>query len=165
MQSWCLFPIHIVKYFVYKVIGNIGFMCWFFLISFYTFLLISCHLICCMYFHLKLFGQSVKFSYYRCFRTSGMACCKHVNGSGIMPLAADRWRIDIYESSFLIGDLASVSDSQVNGSPQSSPASVPSPKQEPSKPSLLAQFLQNRKEQVLLSCNIIDVSRAVIWPW
>ncbi|KAM9349787.1 nucleoporin NDC1 [Symphorus nematophorus] len=39
-------------------------------------------------------------------------------------------------------------DSQVNGSPQSSPASVPSPKQEPSKPSLLAQFLQNRKEQV-----------------
>ncbi|XP_035527209.1 nucleoporin NDC1 [Morone saxatilis] len=39
-------------------------------------------------------------------------------------------------------------DSQVNGSPQSSPASVPSPKQEPSKPSLLAQFLQNRREQV-----------------
>lgn len=39
-------------------------------------------------------------------------------------------------------------DSQVNSSPQSSPASVPSPKQEPSKPSLLAQFLQNRKEQV-----------------
>lgn len=39
-------------------------------------------------------------------------------------------------------------DSQANGSPLSSPASVPSPKQEPSKPSLLAQFLQNRKEQV-----------------
>ncbi|XP_033960982.1 nucleoporin NDC1 isoform X1 [Pseudochaenichthys georgianus] len=39
-------------------------------------------------------------------------------------------------------------DSQVNGSPPASPASVPSPKQEPSKPSLLAQFLQNRKEQV-----------------
>ncbi|KAE8290657.1 Nucleoporin NDC1 Transmembrane protein 48 [Larimichthys crocea] len=39
-------------------------------------------------------------------------------------------------------------DSQINGSPQSSPASVPSPKQEASKPSLLAQFLQNRKEQV-----------------
>ncbi|XP_040912155.1 nucleoporin NDC1 isoform X1 [Toxotes jaculatrix] len=39
-------------------------------------------------------------------------------------------------------------DSQVNGSSPPSPASVPSPKQEPSKPSLLAQFLQNRKEQV-----------------
>ncbi|XP_039999176.1 nucleoporin NDC1 [Xiphias gladius] len=39
-------------------------------------------------------------------------------------------------------------DSQVNGSPHPSPASVPSPKQEPSKPGLLAQFLQNRKEQV-----------------
>ncbi|XP_040028001.2 nucleoporin NDC1 isoform X1 [Gasterosteus aculeatus] len=39
-------------------------------------------------------------------------------------------------------------DSQVNGSPPASPASVPSPKQEPSKPSRLAQFLQNRKEQV-----------------
>nr|XP_046263568.1 nucleoporin NDC1 isoform X2 [Scatophagus argus] len=39
-------------------------------------------------------------------------------------------------------------DSQVNGSPQSSPVSVPSPSQEASKPSLLAQFLQNRKEQV-----------------
>ncbi|KAF3858003.1 hypothetical protein F7725_011204 [Dissostichus mawsoni] len=40
------------------------------------------------------------------------------------------------------------SNSQVNGSPPASPASVPSPKQEPSKPSLLAQFLQNRKEQL-----------------
>ncbi|XP_037644295.1 nucleoporin NDC1 isoform X2 [Sebastes umbrosus] len=39
-------------------------------------------------------------------------------------------------------------DSQANGSPPSSPASVPSPKQEPSKPSRLAQFLQNRREQV-----------------
>ncbi|XP_075954835.1 nucleoporin NDC1 isoform X2 [Anarhichas minor] len=39
-------------------------------------------------------------------------------------------------------------DSQVNGSPPASPFSVPSPKQEPSKPSRLAQFLQNRKEQV-----------------
>ncbi|XP_032387039.1 nucleoporin NDC1 isoform X1 [Etheostoma spectabile] len=40
-------------------------------------------------------------------------------------------------------------DSLVNGSPLASPATpVPSPKQEPSKPSLLAQFLQNRKEQV-----------------
>lgn len=39
-------------------------------------------------------------------------------------------------------------DSQVNGSPTPSPSSVPSPKQEPSKPSFLAQFLQNRKEQV-----------------
>ncbi|XP_026231184.1 nucleoporin NDC1 [Anabas testudineus] len=39
-------------------------------------------------------------------------------------------------------------DSQVNGSPVPSPASVPSPKQETSKPSVLAQFLHNRKEQV-----------------
>ncbi|XP_023263189.1 nucleoporin NDC1 [Seriola lalandi dorsalis] len=39
-------------------------------------------------------------------------------------------------------------DSQANGSLPPSPASVPSPKQEASKPSLLAQFLQNRKEQV-----------------
>lgn len=39
-------------------------------------------------------------------------------------------------------------DSQINGSPLPSSASVPSPKKEPSKPSLLAQFLQNRKEQV-----------------
>ncbi|XP_028283117.1 nucleoporin NDC1 [Parambassis ranga] len=39
-------------------------------------------------------------------------------------------------------------DSQVNGSPPPSPASVPSPKQEPSKPSFLTQFLQNKKEQV-----------------
>ncbi|XP_071346981.1 nucleoporin NDC1 isoform X1 [Trachinotus anak] len=39
-------------------------------------------------------------------------------------------------------------DSQVNGSPPPSPASVSSPQQEASKPSLLAQFLQNRKEQV-----------------
>ncbi|XP_053185779.1 nucleoporin NDC1 [Scomber japonicus] len=39
-------------------------------------------------------------------------------------------------------------DSQANGSPPPSPASVLSPKQESSKPSLLALFLQNRKEQV-----------------
>ncbi|KAM4557248.1 nucleoporin NDC1 isoform 1-T1 [Fundulus diaphanus] len=39
-------------------------------------------------------------------------------------------------------------ESQANGSPPPSPASVPSPKQEPAKPSFLAQFLQNRKEQV-----------------
>uniref|UniRef100_H3DBN1 Nucleoporin NDC1 n=1 Tax=Tetraodon nigroviridis TaxID=99883 RepID=H3DBN1_TETNG len=39
-------------------------------------------------------------------------------------------------------------DSQVNGSPPSSSTSVPSPKSEPSKPSLLSQFLLNRKEQV-----------------
>uniref|UniRef100_A0AAQ5Y688 Nucleoporin NDC1 n=1 Tax=Amphiprion ocellaris TaxID=80972 RepID=A0AAQ5Y688_AMPOC len=44
-------------------------------------------------------------------------------------------------------------DSQVNGSPTPSPASVPSPKPEPSKPSFLAQFLQNRKEQVLKPCH------------
>ena len=41
------------------------------------------------------------------------------------------------------------SDSQVNGSPEPSPAMAPSPKQESSKPSFLSQFLQNRKEQVL----------------
>lgn len=42
------------------------------------------------------------------------------------------------------------SDSQVNGSPPSSSStSVPSPKSEPSKPSLLSQFLLNRKEQVV----------------
>lgn len=39
-------------------------------------------------------------------------------------------------------------DSQVNGSPPPSPASVTSQKPEQSKPSLLAKFLQNRKEQV-----------------
>ncbi|XP_061587720.1 nucleoporin NDC1 isoform X1 [Cololabis saira] len=39
-------------------------------------------------------------------------------------------------------------DPQVNGSPALSPDSVPSPKQEPSKPSFLTLFLQNRKEQV-----------------
>lgn len=59
--------------------------------------------------------------------------------------------IDICESSVWYS-FRLCADSQVNGSPQSSPASVPSPKQEPSKPSLLAQFLQNRKEQVLQSC-------------
>ncbi|XP_014853173.1 PREDICTED: nucleoporin NDC1 isoform X1 [Poecilia mexicana] len=39
-------------------------------------------------------------------------------------------------------------ESQVSSSPPRSPASVPSPKHEPTKPSFLAQFLQNRKEQV-----------------
>lgn len=39
-------------------------------------------------------------------------------------------------------------DSQANGSPPPSPASVPGLKQGPSKPSFLAQFFQNRKEQV-----------------
>nr|XP_020515984.1 nucleoporin NDC1 isoform X1 [Labrus bergylta] len=39
-------------------------------------------------------------------------------------------------------------DSQINGSPPPSPASVTDPKAEQSKPSLLAKFLQNRKEQV-----------------
>ncbi|KAF7652476.1 hypothetical protein LDENG_00096190 [Lucifuga dentata] len=39
-------------------------------------------------------------------------------------------------------------DSQTTGSPPPTPASVPSPKPAASKPSLLAQFLQNRKEQV-----------------
>lgn len=50
--------------------------------------------------------------------------------------------------SFSEFSLCLAADSQVNGSPLASPASVPSPKQETSKPSLLAQFLQNRKEQV-----------------
>ncbi|KAG8014329.1 Nucleoporin NDC1 [Nibea albiflora] len=56
-------------------------------------------------------------------------------------------------------------DSQVNGSPQSSPASVPSPKQEASKPSLLAQFLQNRKEQLpeASSQALFADSQAHIW--
>ncbi|XP_068196992.1 nucleoporin NDC1 isoform X2 [Antennarius striatus] len=39
-------------------------------------------------------------------------------------------------------------DSQVDSSPQSSPTLVPSPKQEPTKPSFMNQFFQNRKEQV-----------------
>ncbi|XP_045906835.1 nucleoporin NDC1 isoform X3 [Micropterus dolomieu] len=56
-------------------------------------------------------------------------------------------------------------DSQANGSPQPSPASVPSPKQEPSKPSLLAQFLQNRKEQLpeASSQALFADSQAHIW--
>ncbi|XP_013862935.1 nucleoporin NDC1 isoform X2 [Austrofundulus limnaeus] len=39
-------------------------------------------------------------------------------------------------------------DSLFNGSPEPTPASVPSPKKEATKPSFLVQFLQNRKEQV-----------------
>ncbi|XP_042353766.1 nucleoporin NDC1 isoform X2 [Plectropomus leopardus] len=56
-------------------------------------------------------------------------------------------------------------DSQANGSPMASPASVPSPKQEPSKPSLLAQFLQNRKEQLpeASSQALFADSQAHIW--
>ncbi|XP_008275393.1 nucleoporin NDC1 isoform X2 [Stegastes partitus] len=56
-------------------------------------------------------------------------------------------------------------DSQVNGSPTPSPASVPSPKQEPSKPSFLAQFLQNRKEQLpeASSQALFADSQAHIW--
>ncbi|XP_063742914.1 nucleoporin NDC1 isoform X2 [Eleginops maclovinus] len=56
-------------------------------------------------------------------------------------------------------------DSQVNGSPPASPASVPSPKQEQSKPSLLAQFLQNRKEQLpeASSQALFADSQAHIW--
>nr|XP_046263569.1 nucleoporin NDC1 isoform X3 [Scatophagus argus] len=56
-------------------------------------------------------------------------------------------------------------DSQVNGSPQSSPVSVPSPSQEASKPSLLAQFLQNRKEQLpeASSQALFADSQAHIW--
>ncbi|XP_040912157.1 nucleoporin NDC1 isoform X3 [Toxotes jaculatrix] len=56
-------------------------------------------------------------------------------------------------------------DSQVNGSSPPSPASVPSPKQEPSKPSLLAQFLQNRKEQLpeASSQALFADSQAHIW--
>ncbi|RVE62088.1 hypothetical protein OJAV_G00177470 [Oryzias javanicus] len=41
-------------------------------------------------------------------------------------------------------------DSQANGSPPASPASLPSPKPESSRPSFLAQFFQNRREQVKL---------------
>ncbi|XP_067462462.1 nucleoporin NDC1 isoform X2 [Thunnus thynnus] len=56
-------------------------------------------------------------------------------------------------------------DSLANGSPPSSPASVPSPKQESSKPSLLAQFLQNRKEQLpeASSQALFADSQAHIW--
>ncbi|XP_075954836.1 nucleoporin NDC1 isoform X3 [Anarhichas minor] len=56
-------------------------------------------------------------------------------------------------------------DSQVNGSPPASPFSVPSPKQEPSKPSRLAQFLQNRKEQLpeASSQALFADSQAHIW--
>uniref|UniRef100_A0A3Q1JHL5 Nucleoporin NDC1 n=1 Tax=Anabas testudineus TaxID=64144 RepID=A0A3Q1JHL5_ANATE len=56
-------------------------------------------------------------------------------------------------------------DSQVNGSPVPSPASVPSPKQETSKPSVLAQFLHNRKEQLpeASSQALFADSQAHIW--
>ncbi|XP_047444415.1 nucleoporin NDC1 isoform X2 [Mugil cephalus] len=56
-------------------------------------------------------------------------------------------------------------DTQTNGSPPPSPASVPSPKQEPSKPSFLAQFLQNRKEQLpeASSQALFADSQAHIW--
>ncbi|XP_011471671.1 nucleoporin NDC1 isoform X2 [Oryzias latipes] len=39
-------------------------------------------------------------------------------------------------------------DSQRNGSPPASPATLPTPKPESSKPSFLAQFFQNRREQL-----------------
>ncbi|CAK6965630.1 nucleoporin NDC1 [Scomber scombrus] len=56
-------------------------------------------------------------------------------------------------------------DSQSNGSPPPSPASVLSPKQESSKPSLLALFLQNRKEQLpeASSQALFADSQAHIW--
>ncbi|TNN88398.1 Nucleoporin NDC1 [Liparis tanakae] len=56
-------------------------------------------------------------------------------------------------------------DSQVNGSPPASPASVPSPKQESFKPSRLALFLQNRKEQLpeASSQALFADSQAHIW--
>ncbi|XP_026170156.1 nucleoporin NDC1 isoform X2 [Mastacembelus armatus] len=56
-------------------------------------------------------------------------------------------------------------DSQINGTSPPSPASVPSPKEEPSKPSLLAQFLQNRKEQLpeASSQALFADSQAHIW--
>ncbi|XP_068426807.1 nucleoporin NDC1 isoform X2 [Clinocottus analis] len=56
-------------------------------------------------------------------------------------------------------------DSQVNGSPPASPSSVPSPKQEPSKPSRLALFLQNRREQLpeASSQALFADSQAHIW--
>nr|XP_043900220.1 nucleoporin NDC1 isoform X2 [Solea senegalensis] len=56
-------------------------------------------------------------------------------------------------------------DSQINGSCPPSPASVPSPQQETSKPSLLTQFLQNRKEQLpeASSQALFADSQAHIW--
>ncbi|XP_069367942.1 nucleoporin NDC1 isoform X2 [Paralichthys olivaceus] len=57
-------------------------------------------------------------------------------------------------------------DSQVNGSPPPpSPASVPSLQQETSKPSLLTQFLQNRREQLpeASSQALFADSQAHIW--
>ncbi|XP_056277399.1 nucleoporin NDC1 isoform X2 [Pseudoliparis swirei] len=56
-------------------------------------------------------------------------------------------------------------DSEVNGSPPASPASVPSPKQESFKPSRLALFLQNRKEQLpeASSQALFADSQAHIW--
>ncbi|XP_017266265.1 nucleoporin NDC1 isoform X2 [Kryptolebias marmoratus] len=56
-------------------------------------------------------------------------------------------------------------DSQFNGSPLPSPASVPSPKQEATKPSFLSQFLQNRKEQLpeASSQALFADSQAHIW--
>ncbi|XP_041660302.1 nucleoporin NDC1 isoform X2 [Cheilinus undulatus] len=56
-------------------------------------------------------------------------------------------------------------DSQVKGSPPPSPASVTSTKPEQSKPSLLAKFLQNRKEQLpeASSQALFADSQAHIW--
>ncbi|XP_076004408.1 nucleoporin NDC1 isoform X2 [Genypterus blacodes] len=56
-------------------------------------------------------------------------------------------------------------DSQINGSLPPSPASVPSPKPADSKPSLLSQFLQNRKEQLpeASSQALFADSQAHIW--
>ncbi|KAM9719271.1 nucleoporin NDC1 isoform 2-T4 [Menidia menidia] len=56
-------------------------------------------------------------------------------------------------------------DSHVNGSPQPSPASHLSPKEESSKPSFLSQFLQNRKDQLpeASSQALFADSQAHIW--
>ncbi|KAM9322174.1 nucleoporin NDC1 isoform 2-T2 [Pholidichthys leucotaenia] len=61
--------------------------------------------------------------------------------------------------------LWSTSTDLVNGSPPASPASVPSAKQEPTKPSFLTQFLQNRKEQLpeASSQALFADSQAHIW--
>lgn len=53
----------------------------------------------------------------------------------------------------------SVADSQLNGSPELSPSSLSSLTQEPFKPSLLAQFLQSRKEQVWFFSILVSLTQ------
>lgn len=56
-------------------------------------------------------------------------------------------------------------DSRTNGSPPPSPAPVPSPKQEASKPGFMAQFIQNRRDQLpeASSQALFADSQAHIW--